>query len=432
MLVSTLRDMFTRVFSTDTVVAMAKESRAWQRLRRILPLDFVLALLACAMGDETRSIATARRKYFKITKFMPEESSFFDRFTERTVDWLRALFSKALQAATVEQRAALAELFNGTDIEDILAIDATQVALPATAAEDYPSTTPGQGGFKLTATLSILFQRIREIVITDAKQHDSKAYKLPGKLAGQLLLLDRGYASIRRFAAIARAGGYFATPLKSNWTGILEGIRSGLGQCHVGKSLNEPETYRGTVDLDVSFRLNKSKRITLRVVCVTGHRRLPHGGSEMVDIWLLTNLLPEQFCAEDVSSLYRYRFEIEQLFRVLKTVGRLDQLNSSKPEVFESFMYATLLGIVLSHDICAQMRRARPEVEPSPHRVTALVLNSLLDILRVLGTHEEETELASFERALWREGVNPNPGRPYTGTQYAGEMHTRRQRKKAA
>ena len=430
-MLSTLKAMFTRVFSSDTVLASAKECGAWTRLRSIHPMHFVLALVSCAMGDETRSIATARRKFQKISKFMPEESSFYDRFTAKTAAWLRGLFLQALEAATLERRAALAELFDGTDIEDILAIDATQVALPAGAAEDYPSTTPGQGGFKLTATLSILFQRIREIVITDAKQHDSRAYKLPGQLAGRLLLLDRGYASIRRFAAINRAGGYFVTPLKSNWTGLIKGIRSGLGQRNVGKTLHD-RPYRGIVDMDVSFRLNKAKRITLRVVCVSGWRRLPDGRSEVVDIWLLTNLSSEQFSAEDVASLYRYRFEIEQLFRVLKTVGRLDQLNSSKPEVFESFMYATLLGIVLAHDICAQMRPVRPQLEPSPHRVTALVLGALPDILRALGTPDEQSELASFERALWREGVNPNPGRPYTGTQYARDMHTRRARKKAA
>ena len=279
--------------------------------------------------------------------------------------------------------------------------------------------------------MSILFQRIREIVITDAKQHDSKALGVISKVAGRLLLLDRGYASIRRFFNIEKGHGYFATPLKSNWTGTIVRIRSGLGQRHVGKPLDDDRPYRGTVDLDVSFRLSKSRRVTFRVVCVSGWRRLPDGGSEVVDIWLLTNLAPEQFSAEDVSSLYRYRFEIEQLFRVLKTVGRLDQLNSSKPEVFESFMYATLLGIVLAHDICAQMRRVRPSVEPSPHRVTALVLGTLPDIIRVLGTPEEETELASFEQALWREGVNPNPGRPYTGTQYACEMKARKARKVA-
>ena len=428
-MLSTLKAMFTRVFSSDTVLAKAKESGAWKRLRSIHPFHFVLALVACAMGDETRSIATARRKFRKISGFMPEESSFYDRFTDATVVWLRGLFLQALEAATLERRAALAELFDGTDIVDILSIDATQIALPAGAEEDYPSTTPGQGGFKLTATLSVLYQRIREITLTDAKQHDSKALRPLTQVSGLLLLLDRGYASIRRFFTIDRGHGYFATPLKSNWPGTIERIRSGLGQRHVGKPLDDNRPYKGTVDLDVSFRLSKSRRVTFRVVCVSGWRRLPDGGSEVVDIWLLTNLSPEQFSAEDVSSLYRYRFEIEQLFRVLKTVGRLDQLNSSKPEVFESFMYATLLGMVLSHDICAQMRRTRPQVEPSPHRVTALVLGALPKILRALGTPEVLTVLASFERALWREGVNPNPGRPYTGTKYACDMRKRRVRK---
>jgi len=431
-MLSTLKAMFTRVFSSDTVLASAKESGAWKRLRSIHPVPFVLALVSCAMGDETRSIATARRKFQEISKFMPEESSFYNRFTDKTVVWLRGLFLQALEAATPQRRAALAELFDGTDIIDLLAIDATQVALPAGAAEDYPSTTPGQGGFKLTATLSVLYQQIRKITITDAKRHDSKALKPLTQVSGLLLLLDRGYASIRRFFTIDQGHGYFATPLKSDWTGTIERIRSGLGQRHVGKPLDDDRPYRGTVDLDVSFRLSKSRRVTFRVVCVSGWRRLPDGRSEIVDIWLLTNLSPEQFSAEDVSSLYRYRFEIEQLFRVLKTVGRLDQLNSRKPEVFESFMYATLLGIVLAHDICAQMRRVRPQVEPSPHRVTALVLGALPDILRALGTPDEQSELVSFERALWREGVNPNPGRPYTGTQYASQMLARRARKEAA
>ena len=63
--------------------------------------------------------------------------------------------------------------------------------------------------------------------------------------------------------------------------------------------------------MDVSFRLNKSKRVTFRVVCVSGWRLLPDGRREVVDIWLLTNLPPEQFSLSDVSALYRYRFEID-------------------------------------------------------------------------------------------------------------------------
>jgi hypothetical protein len=139
-------------------------------------------------------------------------------------------------------------------------------------------------------------------------------------------------------------------------------------------------------------------------------------------MWFLTNLSVDRFSPQEVSTLYRYRFEIEQLFRVLKTVGRLDQLKSSNPCVFKTFMYATLLGIVLCHGLCAHMRQVKPECEPSPHRIYALLLQVLPGILQDLGTEREIKTLKAFVKALWKEGVNPNPGRPYTGTRYAKEL----------
>ncbi len=61
MLLTTLQAMFDSVFSRDNLLQWAREAGACKRLRKIHPADFVLSLLACALGDETRSIATARR-----------------------------------------------------------------------------------------------------------------------------------------------------------------------------------------------------------------------------------------------------------------------------------------------------------------------------------------------------------------------------------
>ena len=389
MLLTTLQVMFTRVFSRECLLQWARETGACQRLRRIHPADFVLSLVACALGDETRSIATARRMFYEISGFMPEESSFFDRFTDQTVALLRGLYHRALDAATEQGRLPLAELFDGTGIIDMQAIDASQVGLPPGSKEDYPATMDDRGGLKLTCTLGVLYQRIRDIVITDARQHDSRVMRLPAALQGLLLLLDQGYASVHRFWTIDWRGGTFITPLHTGWVGTIKAVRSGLGQCHVGKPLDDDRPYRGIVDLDVAFRRTKAHKVTLWVIVVTGYKRQPDGSKIMVDLWLLTNLSPEHFSPDDVATLYRYRWEIEQLFRVLKTVGRLDQLRSSEPEVFLSFLYATLLGVVLAHDICAQMRRANPESEPSIHRVTALVLGALPRLLSSLGTPQE-------------------------------------------
>jgi len=105
-----------------------------------------------------------------------------------------------------------------------------------------------------------------------------------------------------------------------------------------------------------------------------------------------------------------------------KMVGRLDHLQSANPHVIHTFIYATLLGMVLSHDLCALMRRCDPIVEPSPYRVTAILLMYLPSIIAAIATRRLSSVLRSFEAALWREGVNPNPGRPYRSTTYARDL----------
>jgi putative transposase len=418
-MLTTLRQMFTNTFNKNDVLGWARDVGAVQRLRDIHPADFALAITHCAMGDETRSIATARRAFFTNTGYMPQESSFYDRFTAESVTLMKCLYERALSATTRERRAVLAAALKGSGLLDIEAIDGSQITLPASAAEVYPSTSPDHGGVKLTATLSVLYQKISAITVTDAKTHDRKALTLPRWLHRRLLLIDRGYADHRLWATIADRKGFFLTPLKSTTMPTITAIRSGVGKAHLGEALSGDLRYWQTVDVDAEFKVRKRGRRTFRVVRVPVCVDLPDGGWEETDLWFVTNLPPELFTPEQIATIYRLRWEVEQLFRTLKTVGRLDHLRSANPDVIHTFIYATLLGMVLAHDICALMRRCRPNVEPSPYRVAALLLMFLPSLISTLGTRRLTPVLNAFMTALWREGVNPNPGRPYRSTAYA-------------
>ena len=416
-MITTMRKMFARIFSRDEVLQTAREVEAVQRLRSIHPVDWSQALTCCAMGDETRSIATARRAFFTLTGYMPEESSFYDRFSKGSVALMKRLFEKALASSTREHREALAAVLAGSGLVDIEAIDGSQITLPASAADVFPSTNDEHGGIKLTATLSVLFQLISSITLTDAKTHDRKALKLPRWLHGRLCLLDRGYADHRLWATIEDRMGFFLTPLKYSTMPKIQAIRSGVGRAHVGEFLSGDLRYWQEVDVDAQFKVRNRGRRNFRVV------RVPVcSDGETVDLWFVTNLPPELFSPEQLATIYRLRWEVEQLFRTLKMVGRLDHLQSANPEVIHTFIYATLLGMVLSHDLCALMRRCDPGVEPSPFRVTAILLMYLPSIIAAIATRRLSSVLRRFEAALWREGVNPNPGRPYRSTTYARDL----------
>lgn len=111
--------------------------------------------------------------------------------------------------------------------------------------------------------------------------------------------------------------------------------------------------------------------------------------------------------------MYRLRWCVEPLFRALKSVGRLDELSSGKPVIVRIFIAATLVGLVVSQTLCAAMRAERPRCEPSRHRVFTLLLTNMAVLALAALSRTLAVVLPGFIAALWHEGLNPNPGRPY-------------------
>jgi putative transposase len=410
LVVTTLTPVFARLFDRDAVMLEARRLGAVKRDRSLHVWDVLLAMVRCAIGDEHRSVATARRQFFDLTGIMPEESSFYDRLTPAFADVAWQMFLRVLACANRVQRKRVAKAL-GVHVHDVRVIDASVVTLPERAKPHFPSTDSKHGGFKLTATLSVLEDVLVGAHITDARQHDRKAFALPAERRGVLWLADRGYSDHTLFAEIDDGNGYFLVRLKTSSTPTITKIRSGVAKARVHESLTPELPVWGVVDVDARFQVGRTKSRVFRVVGIPVAQQKD---GEPGYIWLATNL-PERVTAETVGAFYRLRWAVENLFRVLKSVGRLDELRSGKPAVIRAFIAATLVGWALTQVICAAMRAERRRCEPSTFRVFALLLANLgtLGDAATGGRRALRDQLVVFCAALWREGVNPNPGRPY-------------------
>ena len=210
--------------------------------------------------------------------------------------------------------------------------------------------------------------------------------------------------------------------LKKNFRPRIICIRSGLDPSYLGESFRSDLPFEGDVDVDVAFKMPGGGEREFRVVrFVVGFQQV-NNSEEPVDVLFVTNLSYEQFTVEQLATLYRFRWEVERLFAIAKGVCRLDHLRSGNKDVVEAFVYASLLAVVLGLRVCSWMRGQRPRCEPSAWRVTTLVLEWLPEIARTVGRPESWLTFNALEAALWREGVNPNPGRKYTATQYTFEL----------
>ena len=65
----------------------------------------------------------------------------------------------------------------------------------------------------------------------------------------------------------------------------------------------------------------------------------------------VTNLSREEFFPADLAQIYRCRWEVELLFRELKTQYNLDEFDTSDEHVVKILLYAALLSLLVSREL---------------------------------------------------------------------------------
>jgi len=340
-MVTTLATLFTTIFDREYLLELARQFEATERLREIHPADVVRALVECASGDEKRTIASARRRFGRISGFNPEENAFYQRLNTGMSRLISHLLHKAMKRAPDASRPLLAHLLDKAGVADMLALDASRFTLPSWAMELYPSTDEVHGGVKITTLMSLLSPMNEKVIMTDARQHDRKVVKLPRWLKGLLNLMDRGYCDRKLFAQIEDRLGFFLTRLKKSHRPNITRIRSGLDRRYLGIPFSNTLPFNGEVDLDASFKMPGGGQREFRVVRLLVGSQHVEGREEPVELLFVTNLSNAQFTVEQLATLYRFRWEVERLYAVCKGVGRLDHLRSGNQTVGETFVYAT-------------------------------------------------------------------------------------------
>jgi hypothetical protein len=89
--------------------------------------------------------------------------------------------------------------------------------------------------------------------------------------------------------------------------------------------------------------------------------------------WLATNLSPEALSDQEASELYRFRWQIELLFKRLKSLLHLDELRSREGPTSKAFIYAKLITAVLA----LRLSNAGEDFSPYGYRVGATKTESL-------------------------------------------------------
>jgi IS4 transposase len=227
--------------------------------------------------------------------------------------------------------------------EDVNAIDSTTIRLANRLAQLYPACRSNvrKSALKIHAQLSLTNKQVEFLQLTAEHVHDRKGMVEIGPwVKDRLLLFDWGYADYGLFGDFVRLGGAFLTRLKETANGIIVGVRRGCATRHIGREMNRSIYDDTVVDMDVEFG-HGVKSVVLRVVGIWNHDKKDFH-------WYVTSLPPSDFSPNEKSEIYRLRWQVELLFKLWKSIGRIDPLPSEKEEVVLCLVYASLCAALLA------------------------------------------------------------------------------------
>lgn len=341
-----MRGALARALSTEDVNELGRRTGQSKRLRTITPHRLFLSTVAGLAGGQVESLADLLREFNRQNDVTVAYKAFYNRLARPSfAKFMRQMFDRLLARLCMhtlapEGHAAVSRF------KDIVIQDGSSFALKNRLRDVFPGrfTTIEPAAVELHATYSGFSDEVCSVEIAPDKEAERQFLPDPPTLNGKLLLADRGYPGVTYFEAIDEHGGNFIVRLTRShdpWVRAawIDGDHMPLNKptrlsCFIAQNAG------CHMDLDVEYERDKGKRLVrFRVVVLPGN--------ETTMTRLCTNLPRTPFSLDLVSRLYRFRWQIELLFKEWKSYANLHKFDTANEHIATGLIWASLCAAVL-------------------------------------------------------------------------------------
>jgi hypothetical protein len=341
-----LRTALARALSIDDVNQLGRETGQSERLRTVTPHRLFLSTIGGLAGSKIESIADLLREFNHQNDVAVAYKAFYNRLARPGfARFMQRMFARLVERLKIQTLApeghrAVARF------ADIVIQDGSSFALKNELRKVFPGrfTTKEPAAIEIHATYSGFSDEVSSVQIAPDKEAERQFLPAPSTLKDRLLLADRGYPAVPYFEAVREQGGAFIVRLSrahDPWVcaAWINGKRIALSK-PVRLSRFIAQNSNRHMDLDVEYERDNGKRIV-------GFRVLVLPGNEKTMTRLCTNLPRSTFSLDLVSRLYRFRWQIELLFKEWKSYANLHKFNTANEHIAAGLIWASLCAAVL-------------------------------------------------------------------------------------
>lgn len=333
----------------------------------------------------------------------------------------------SLLGSIVGPTAIGAELLRALGVSAVLILDSTSSSLPKAAKNTFPA--PRKNVVPAAVKLHLCFDLLRGAVdwfnITEATSHDRNSFPdIPG-LRNKLIIFDLGYWDYSLLEAIKSAGGFFLTRVKSTALIKIVQVVDGLpkhfeGWCLFDKKL--PNKKSALIEVVGQITISAKVSFEARVIGFFNPTTKEYH-------WYITNLLVP---AKLIYPLYRLRWQIELIFKSMKTTFRLADFSTANANIIVTMMLAALMAAMISYPVAMTLaldKKKNEKTNPSFQRaaiVISICANQFVEFLAGNGNINSLQKLTRALRSQAHELFDPNCKRRKSSlsliTEMAGEI----------
>jgi hypothetical protein len=250
---------------------------------------------------------------------------------------------------------------------------------------------------ELHTTMDLLCDAPTTVVLTPDTTNEQAFLPEPASLRASLLLADRGYLDLHYMRRVQDAGGFCLIRAKAGMNPqVVEAFREDGKRLRSLrnkplKAIHAKLPKRQRVELVVEWQV-EAHPLRLRLL-ISWNRRTKEF------CYLLTNLPAQRYHLDMIYRAYKWRWQVELLFKEWKSYANLHAFDTENPAIVEGLIWTAIAAAALKRFL-ASMTQLLAEVPMSTRKVAMCAVHVLGDIVRALQSGDVAGLYAALEKAV--------------------------------
>jgi ribosome-associated translation inhibitor RaiA len=396
---SMVANKFQWVFAEALLNACGKEVKFCRRQRTITPFRLGLALTATCASHRVDTLADFHRGFNALFDTTITYKAFYNQVAKpHFAVFMRTTASRLIGELTLKVLGfAKGRVF--AEFRHIVIQDGSSFAIHDGLREVFPGRfkVVKPAAVELHTTMDLLCDAPTTVVLTPDTTNEQAFLPEPVSLQKSLLLADRGYLDLHYMHRVQDAGGFFIIRAKAGMNPqVIEAFREDGKRLRSLrnkplKAIHAKLPKRQRVELLVEWQV-ETHTLRLRLLISWNRRKKEF-------CYLLTNLPAQRYGLDMIFRAYKWRWQVELLFKEWKSYANLHAFDTANPAIVEGLIWAAIAAAALKRFL-AYMTQLLAEVSMSTRKVAMCAVHILGGIVQALKTGDVAGLYAALEEAI--------------------------------